>query len=301
MKRPVFKAILSTLLFLLFAYLAFSGALLYFGKTGLMLGVSRNTWRETHARAAFSMGVIVLLHMVLNIRLYHGEWKTLFRRGQGIAKAGAGSGGDAAASDTVREEAQVNGKSNGKDKENPSAIRIFLSRFSLFQLMTISLMAALGVAVKSVITPVAHILTGPLYIPGGVVAGGVYMMFLVLAASLTGMRGAAMLCGLCQGVIVLVVGVAGSHGVLSILTYTLTGLAVDLLLLLMRHKGCCVLCCFFGGMAANLTGTLLVNVAFFSLPFIPLVLSMAAGALSGGLGGVLAWVLTSRLRKYRVA
>ena len=178
--------------------------------------------------------------------------------------------------------------------------RNFLKKFTLFNLMTIALMAALGIAVKSAIVPLVHIVTGPLYIPGGVVAGGIYMMFLVLAVSITGIWGAAGLCGLCQGAMMLVIGVAGSHGVLSILTYSLTGIAADLLMLLIRHKGCCVLCCFFGGMAANLAGTLIVNTAFFNMPLAPLVLSLAAGALSGGLGGVLAWMITSRLRKYRV-
>ena len=176
----------------------------------------------------------------------------------------------------------------------------YLNKFTLFNLITIALMAALGVAVKSVIVPLVHIITGPLYIPGGVVAGGIYMMFLMLAVSITGIRGAASLCGLCQGVMVLVFGVAGSHGVLSIFTYTVTGVAVDLLMTLIRHKGCCVFCCFLGGMAANVTGTLLVNMAFFSLPFVPLVLSLAAGALSGGFGGILAWLITSRLQKLRV-
>ncbi|MCL2671829.1 MAG: ECF transporter S component [Clostridiales bacterium] len=179
-------------------------------------------------------------------------------------------------------------------------LRKFLNQFTLFNLMVIALMAALGIAVKSVIVPLVQLLTGPLYIPGGVVAGGVYMMFLVLAASLTRMRGAATLCGLVQGIMVLIIGIAGSHGVLSILSYTLTGLAVDLLLLILRHKGCCALCCFLGGMAANLTGTLVVNAAFFSLPPVPLVLSLAAGALSGGLGGLLAWSITKQLRKFGV-
>ncbi|MCL2503154.1 MAG: ECF transporter S component [Coriobacteriia bacterium] len=179
-------------------------------------------------------------------------------------------------------------------------LRKFFERFSLFHLMTIALMAALGIAVKSVIVPLVHIVTGSLYIPGGVVAGGVYMMFLVLAVSLTGIRGAAGLCGLCQGIMVLVVGIAGSHGVLSIISYTLTGIAVDLLMLLLQHKGCCVMCCFAGGVIANLTGTLIVNSAFFNMPLVPLALSLTAGALSGGLGGILAWTITGQLRKHGV-
>ena len=179
-------------------------------------------------------------------------------------------------------------------------LKKFINRFTIFELMLIALLAAMGVAVKSVITPLTHLLTGPLYIPGGVVAGGIYMLFLVLAVSLTGKQGAAVFCGFCQGLMVLVIGAGGSHGALSVVSYTLTGLSVDLIMLILRHKGCCLLCCFFGGMAANLTGTLIVNAAFFALPTIPLALSLATSALSGGLGGALAWAFTKQLRKLGV-
>ncbi|MCL2695954.1 MAG: ECF transporter S component, partial [Clostridiales bacterium] len=158
----------------------------------------------------------------------------------------------------------------------------------------------LGIAVKWVIVPLVQLVTGPLFIPGGVVAGGLYMLFLVLAVSLTGKRGAATFCGLCQGIMVLVLGMGGNHGALSVLSYTLTGLAVDLVLLLLRHRGCCLLCCFFGGMAANLTGTLIVNLAFFQLPVVPLLLSLVVAALSGGGGGALACGLTKQLKKLGV-
>ena len=178
-------------------------------------------------------------------------------------------------------------------------IKKLTNQFSLFQLMIIALLAAMGIAVKSVITPLVHILTGPLYIPGGVVAGGIYMLFLVLAVSLTGKRGSALLCGFCQGLMVLIIGAGGSHGALSVISYSLTGLSVDLLFLAMRHKGCCLLCCFFGGMAANLTGTLIMNAAFFSMA-IPLALSLAVAALSGGFGGALSWSFTLQLRKLGV-
>ena len=179
-------------------------------------------------------------------------------------------------------------------------VKKFLGQFSAYQLMVIALLAAMGIAVKSVITPLVHMLTGPLYIPGGAVAGGIYMPFLVLTISLTGKRGSAFFCGFCQGLMVLITGMGGSHGVLSVVSYPLTGLAVDLLMLVLRHRGCCLLCCFFGGIAANLTGTLIVNAAFFEMPALPLALSLVAAALSGGLGGALAWLFTKQLRKLRV-
>ena len=179
-------------------------------------------------------------------------------------------------------------------------LKKFIDRFSIFHLMIIALLAALGIAVKSVIVPLIHLVTASLFIPGGVIAGGIYMSFLVLSVSLTGMRGAAVFCGFCQGIMVLITGMGGNHGALSIVSYSMTGLAVDLLMLILRHKGCCNLCCFFGGMAANLTGTLIVNAAFFEMPAIPLLLSLTAGALSGGFGGLLAWTITKQLKKFGV-
>lgn len=176
-------------------------------------------------------------------------------------------------------------------------MRKLLNRFSMAELVIIALLAALGIALKSVIVPLVHIVTGPLYLPGGVVAGGLYMLFLVLATAITRKLGAATLTGFCQGIMVLVTGMGGSHGALSVVSYTLTGVAIDLLMLLIRHRGCCALCCFFGGMAANMAGTLIVNSAFFEMPLIPLVLSLAVGALSGGLGGLIANGLAVQIRK----
>lgn len=50
-----------------------------------------------------------------------------------------------------------------------------LRGFSIFQLVIISVVAALGVATKPIIVPLVHIITGPLFIPGGAIAGGFYM------------------------------------------------------------------------------------------------------------------------------
>ena len=80
MRQLSLKAILSTILILLFLYLAFSGALLYFGKTGMVMGVARSALREIHARAAFLLCVLVPVHFIINHRLYLSELKALFKR-----------------------------------------------------------------------------------------------------------------------------------------------------------------------------------------------------------------------------
>ena len=172
-----------------------------------------------------------------------------------------------------------------------------LKRFSVFDLIIIACCAALGVAVKPLAAAAAQIITGPLMIPGGAFAGGIYMLFIVLAAGITQKRGAASLTALIQALLVLITGVYGTHGAASLITYFLPGVVVDLLWLGMRHRGCCAMCCFLGGIAANLTGVILVNVVFFRLPLVPLLLTAALGAFSGGVGGVIVWNITKRVRK----
>lgn len=179
-------------------------------------------------------------------------------------------------------------------------IKKYLAGFSIYDLMIIAILSALGIAVGAVIGHFVRIFTGPLMIPGGAVAGGIYMLFLVLCVSLTGKKSAAVLCGFVQAIIVMILGVAGNHGAMTIITYTMPGIAIFLLFAAMRHKGCCGLCCFFGCMAANLTGTFLVGWGVMALPMVPMLLGLAIAALSGGLGGLLTWSLTKQLRKFGI-
>ena len=161
-------------------------------------------------------------------------------------------------------------------------------------------MAALGIAVKPVVVPLVHIISTPLLIPGGALAGGLYMMWLVVAMALTGKRGTATLVAVVQAILVTVTGIAGSHGLMSLVSYTLPGIAVDLGLLIVRHHACCMPCSFLAGVIANITGTAAVNMIFFMLPLVPLLLSLAVAALSGGVGGFLSFLLVKALGKYGI-
>ena len=172
----------------------------------------------------------------------------------------------------------------------------FLQRFRVYDLVLIALMAALGIAVKPLIGPLVHMVTGPLYIPGGAVAGGFYMLWLVLGAGLVGKRGSATLVGFIQGLIVLISGSFGSHGLVSIITYTLPGLMIDGSFLIVRRKWTTLYDFFVAGIIANFTGTFLSNLVFFRLPTVPLILSLASGAFSGGLGGIIAWQIYKGLK-----
>ncbi|MBN2286595.1 MAG: ECF transporter S component [Tissierellales bacterium] len=172
----------------------------------------------------------------------------------------------------------------------------FLDRFTVYELIIISLTAALGLASKPVIVPITHIITGPLFIPGGSVAGGFYMMWIVLGASLVRKRGAASLIALTQGIIVMITGSFGTHGVISILTYGIPGITLDLIFILLNKRYNQPIDFFLAGVIANLSGTYLSNLVFFRLPLIPLALSLSTGALSGGLGGLLAYMIFKKVK-----
>jgi len=83
MKTHPVKAILSSLLAMLFLSIALSGILLYYGKTGLVMGIARNTLRETHFWSAVLMCLLVPIHFFLNRRLFYSEMTALFRRKEG--------------------------------------------------------------------------------------------------------------------------------------------------------------------------------------------------------------------------
>ncbi|MGI5825113.1 MAG: ECF transporter S component [Bacillota bacterium] len=175
-----------------------------------------------------------------------------------------------------------------------------LHRYTMFDLLIIAVMAALGIAVKPIVVPLAHMVGAPLMIPSGALAGGLYMMWMVVALGITGKYGTATLVALVQALLVLFTGVVGSHGIMSLVSYTLPGIALDLVMFLIGHRICCLPCAFLAGAVANLTGTYSVNSIFFSLPFQFLVLIMAIALLSGGIGGIIAWQLLKVLRKYKI-
>lgn len=178
--------------------------------------------------------------------------------------------------------------------------------FTTLDLVIITLMAALGIAIKPVITPLAHIITGPLLIPGGAVAGGFYMLWLVLAYGLTGNKpGSALLVGLVQGIIIILQPFA-NHGAFSIVSYAAPGLAVDLLYLVMRPGPTTPVPAFLGGAVANLTGSLLVTVVImriivWRLPLVPFLLVVLTAILAGGLGGLVAHGLLRKLSQFNLS
>ena len=79
MTRMRIKAMASIALFLFLLVISVSGAMLYFGKTGLILGVSRALLLNIHARCSLLFAALVILHLALNFSLLKEELKKLFK------------------------------------------------------------------------------------------------------------------------------------------------------------------------------------------------------------------------------
>lgn len=176
--------------------------------------------------------------------------------------------------------------------------REYMDGFKVFDLVVIALVAALGVAIKPIVVPLAHMITGPFLIPGGAVAGGFYMMWIVVGAGIIKRTGTGTMIGLVQAIMVIVLGIYGSHGIMSLVTYTLPGIAVDIVFIISRKEKYSMVGSFIAGMCANITGTYITSIVFFRLPLIPLLLGITAAALSGGLGGIIAFKINEQLKRY---
>jgi len=175
-----------------------------------------------------------------------------------------------------------------------TVLNSFFNRFTVHDLIIMSLTAGLGIVFKPFTAVLVHFITATLLIPGGVLAGGFYMMWIVIGAVLVGKNGSATLIALLQGIIVMALGVYGSHGFMSLLTYMLPGIAADFIFFISGKQRGSAGACFTAGISANVSGSLLVNLAFFRLPLVPLLLSLSVAALSGGTGGITAYYIIKR-------
>jgi ABC-type thiamin/hydroxymethylpyrimidine transport system permease subunit len=163
-------------------------------------------------------------------------------------------------------------------------------------LVLMALFASLGLATKNIIHPLVATLAGPLYIPTGALAWGIYMMWPVMAYGFVRKTGAATFTSLTQAFISLLLPF-GNFGLLSFVIYLAPGLAIDGFFLLSRHKACCAGCCMGAAAAANAVGTVLVGMLILVLPQVALLFIALVAAISGALGGFIANMLRVRTKK----
>ena len=169
-------------------------------------------------------------------------------------------------------------------------------KIATIDLVLMALFASLGIATKNIVHPLVAVITEPLYIPAGAVAGGVYMMWPVLAFGFVRKVGAASMTSLTQALMSLVMPF-GNFGLLSFIIYLGPGLAIDAFFLLSRHKACCAPCCMMASGIANAVGTVLVAALVLVLPLAVLSFLAVIAAISGSIGGFIANMLLVRIGK----
>lgn len=175
----------------------------------------------------------------------------------------------------------------------------FLKRFSTSDLIIITVLVSLGIAVKPVVGPLSKLISTPLGIPGGSFAGGFYMMWLVLAVCIVNKRFTGTLFGILQAILVLMIGMAGKQGAFSLVSYTLPGVVADLVFWLLgkphklgTHLSLCAL--------ANITGSVVTGLFFFRMPGVMVGVNVAFSLASGIVGGYLAYGIYQAVYAQRI-
>ena len=169
------------------------------------------------------------------------------------------------------------------------------NRFNVSDIILIALFAALGIATKQVIQPLASMFTAPFSVPGGTVAGGVYMMWPILARGIVNKRGSALLCSLFQSMVVFLSPI-GQHGIATFPIYLAPGLAVEIVFFVFGRYSHTPLSVVLSGMLANGVGTLLVATIILGWTEHVLILVLFLAFLSGAVGGVMAYGLLKSVR-----
>ena len=159
-----------------------------------------------------------------------------------------------------------------------------LKKLSTIDAVFIVLMAACGIVLKPIVGPLTKLIGSALFLSSGSFAGLIYFIFPILALLVVKQFGSATLTGLIQGIIILVTGIYGSHGILSLIKYTTPCLVIDVSYFLIRklNKNWWM---FFPGALGNLTGNFIVAVVFLHLPNIPLIITLIISFVLGGGSG----------------
>lgn len=159
----------------------------------------------------------------------------------------------------------------------------------------LALCCDLGLFAKRMVNPFANLITDALHIPGGM-GTGFSLMFLAVAAALTGGRFCGAIMGAVQSALALGLGMVGSMGALSPIGYIVPGLVIDLVWMasegLPLSRGERVI---LANTLASPAAALTANCIVFHLSGAALFLYLSVAAVSGAFCGLLGAGLVSRL------
>ena len=158
----------------------------------------------------------------------------------------------------------------------------------------------LGLFVKRFISPVTNLVTDLVRMPGGGVAGGICMSFLVLGAAMSHRRWAGSYIGFMQGLLALAFGLSGYQGIFSLVTYTIPGVVTDVTRILWRGAKNNNAFFILTTCMANVSTAFMSNALVFHFHGLTFMLWVALAASAGLLGGFISSVLYKRLQLFYI-
>ncbi len=169
-----------------------------------------------------------------------------------------------------------------------------LKKFSTLDAVFIVLMAACGLVIKPIVGPLTKVIGSALFLSSGSIAGMIYFIFPQLSLLIVRQFGAALLTGLIQGIVIMITGIYGSHGILSVITYVVPCFFIEVTYWIISRFNKEWLY-FLPGAMGNLSGNYIIALLFLHLPTVPLVVTLVISFVLGVVSGYFSLTLSKWL------
>lgn len=170
-----------------------------------------------------------------------------------------------------------------------------MKKMTVQQMVLLTFCLIAGMCAKKAVSPFTNIITDFFRIPGGSLATGFSLAFLIFGTLLVPLPRAGTLMGTVQGLLSLILGMSGYQGVFCILTYMIPGITIDFCnkVIKKRSKGYFVITCCISNMVCSIFSNMLI----FHLKGGAFILWVLMASVSGIMAGTTAKILDERLKK----
>lgn len=167
-----------------------------------------------------------------------------------------------------------------------------LKSFTLRDLILIALLASLSMATKPFVSWLANSITASVHLPGGLVGGVFYMMWLSLVYRLVGKRFSVLFFCILQAF--LAVTITGIFPLRAV-TYIPPGIVAELVFYFMQKSNQQTIVNMVAGALANASGAIVTYFLFIGRETSPLPFLIIISLISGGASGILTSFIYGKL------